>query len=167
MRNDISLDFKLLQKSHDRSAFDCGDKTLNEYLLKRSGQELRRNIAFPYMMTLKDQSQVMAYYTLSASSVQANKLPTEIAKITRYDYLPAVLIGRLALDKTLHNKGYGQYLLVDALRRISRSKDFAVSLVVVQAKDQKSEDFYKHFGFMELDIKQRMLFIPFKSIKDL
>ena len=167
MTKEILLDFKLLQKSHDRSAFDCGDKTLNEYLLKRSGQELRRNIAFPYMMTLKDQNQVYGYYTLSASSVQANKLPSEITKITRYDYLPSVLIGRLALDKTLHGQGYGQYLLVDALRRISRSKDFAVTLVIVEAKHQKVEDFYKHFGFIKLDNKQRLLFIPFKSIEGL
>lgn len=167
MTEAVSLDFNLLQKTHDRSAFDCGDDSLNEYLLKRSGQELRRNIAFPYMMTLKGQNQVCGYYTLSASSVQANKLPPEIAKITRYDYLPSVLIGRLALDKNLQGKGYGQYLLIDALRRISRSRDFAVTLILVEAKDQKAEDFYEHFGFMNLDSEQRTLFIPFKSIKDL
>jgi len=167
MTNDKSLEFKLLEKQHDRSGFDCGDKTFNEYLLKRSGQELRRNIAFPYVMTLEGENLVRGYYTLSASSVQANMLPSEIEKITRYDYLPSVLIGRLALDKTLHGKGYGQYLLIDALRRISRSKDFAVTLIVVEAKDQKSENFYKHFGFIKFNNEQRMLFIPFKSIKSL
>jgi predicted GNAT family N-acyltransferase len=167
MTKEISLDIKLLDKTHDRSAFDCGDETLNDYLLKRAGQELRRNIAFPYAMTLKGQNEVCGYYTLSASSVQANQLPAEIAKVTRYDYLPAVLIGRLALDKALQGKGVGQLLLVDALRRVSRSKDFAVMLVIVDAKDQKSEDFYKHFGFTKLDNKHRKLFIPFKSIKDL
>jgi len=167
MTKEISLDFRLLDKTHDRSTFDCGDETLNKYLLERSGQELRRNIAFPYLMTLKDQNAVYGYYTLSASSVQANKLPAEIAKVTRYDYLPAVLIGRLALDKTYHGKGYGQYLLIDALRRISRSKDFAVTLIVVEAKNQKAEDFYKHFGFISFENKKRTLFIPFKSVKDL
>ena len=165
MTKDISLEFRLLAKQHDRSGFDCGDKTLNEYLLKRSGQELRRNIAFPYVMTFEGENQIRGYYTLSASSVQANKLPPEITKITRYDYLPAVLIGRLALDKTLHGQGYGQYLLIDALRRISRSIDFAVTLVIVEAKDKKSEDFYKHFGFIKLSNEQKLLFIPFKSIK--
>ena len=167
MTKQISLDFKLLDKTHDRSAFDCGDKTLNKYLLERSGQELRRNIAFPYLMTLKGQNKVCGYYTLSASSVQANKLPSEITKVTRYDYLPAVLIGRLALDKTYHGKGYGQYLLIDALRRISRSKDFAVTLIVVEAKNQKAEDFYKHFGFISFENEKRTLFIPFKSIKNI
>lgn len=167
MTNEVSLDFKLLQKSHDRSSFDCGDKALNDYLRTRSGQELRRNIAFPYMMTLKNEKQVRGYYTLSASSVQANKLPSELAKITRYDYLPSVLIGRLALDKSLQGKGYGQYLLIDALRRISRSKDFAVSMVIVEAKNQKAEEFYKHFGFIQLAAEQRTLFLPFKSIKGL
>ena len=166
MTKDISLEFRLLEKQHDRSGFDCGDKTLNEYLLKRSGQELQRNIAFPYVMTFEGENQIRGYYTLSASSVQANKLPSEITKITRYDYLPAVLIGRLALHKTLHGQGYDQYLLIEALRRITRSKDFAVTLVLVEAKDKKSEDFYKHFGFIKLNSEQRMLFIPFKSIKD-
>lgn len=75
MTEAVSLDFNLLQKTHDRSVFDCGEESLNEYILKRSGQELRRNIAFPYIMTLKEQNQVCGYYTLSASSVQANQLP--------------------------------------------------------------------------------------------
>lgn len=167
MTKGISLDFKLLDKTHDRSAFDCGDETLNKYLLERSGQELRRNIAFPYLMTLKDQNKVCGYYTLSAASVQANKLPAEITKVTRYDYLPAVLIGRLALDKAYQGKGYGQYLLIDALRRIARSRDFAITLIVVDAKSQKAENFYKHFGFISFESEKRALFIPFKSIKDI
>ena len=78
-----------------------------------------------------------------------------------------MLIGRLALDKTLQGKSYGRYLLIDALRRISRSRDFAVTLILVEAKDQKAEDFYKHYGFKSLDSEQKTLFIPFKTIKDL
>lgn len=157
--------FELLTKAHNRSQFDCGVKTLNEYLKTRSGQELKRNISFPYIMTFEDESQVRGFYTLSASSVLLNDLPPELAKVTRYDFVPAVLIGRLALDKSLHGKGYGQNLLIDALRRISRSKDFAVMLVIVEAKDQQAVNFYTNYGFEHLEDSKRRMYIPFKTIE--
>lgn len=157
--------FELLTKNHTRSQFDCGVKPLNEYLKTRSGQELKRNISFPYMMTFEGENQVRGFYTLSASSVLLNDLPPKLAKVTRYDFVPAVLIGRLALDKSLRGQGYGQILLVDALRRISRSKDFAVMLVIVEAKDQEAVNFYTRFGFENLEDDNKRMFIPFKTIE--
>jgi len=159
--------FELLTKTHDRSQFDCGIKSLNEYLKTRAGQELKRNIAFPYIMTFENEPLVRGFYTLSASSVLLNDLPPELAKITPYGFVPAVLIGRLALDKSLHGKGYGQIILIDALRRISRSKDFAVMLVIVEAKDQKAVNFYTHFGFKHLKDSERRMYIPFKTIEEI
>ena len=161
------LVFELLNKQHDRSVFDCGVSVLNDYLKIRSGQELRRHLAFPYIMAFEETAQVKGYYTLSASSILLKNLPPELAKVTRYDFVPAVLIGRLALDRTLRGQGYGQLLLVDALRRIARSKDFAVMLVIVEAKDQPASDFYARFGFKKLGDTSSKMFLPFKTIAKL
>ena len=162
-----SLVFEVLNKGHDRTKFDCGVEPLDQYLIKRAGQEQRRNVAFSYVMTMKGSDSVKGYYTLSASSVLVDKLPQELAKVTRYEFVPAVLIGRLALDKSLHKKGYSSMLLVDALRRVGRSKDFAVMLVIVDAKNKEAEAFYKKYGFMPLGDENNRLYIPYKTIASL
>lgn len=159
--------FKILEKSHNREPFDCGSLPLNNYLKTRSGQELRKNIAFPYVMTFVGKSQVMGYYTLSATSVSISDLPANLSKLTQYKSVPAVLIGRLAVDKSLQGGGYGKLLLLNALRRIASSKVFAVMLVIVDPKDQKAVNFYKHYGFLPLGSKEGQMFLPYKTIKDL
>jgi GNAT superfamily N-acetyltransferase len=162
-----SLIFDVLNKFHDHSDFSCGIEALDVYLKCRAGQEFRRHVAFPYVMTFKGEVQVRGFYTLSAYSVPFESLPSKLAKLTRYDRIPSLLIGRLALDEDLHGQGYSQLLLMDALRRIARSKDFAVMLVIVDSKDQQAADFYAHFGFMPLNNDSKRLFLPFKTIAKL
>ncbi len=161
------LVFELLDKSHNRSSFCCGKQPLDDYLKTRSRQELRHNIAFPYVMTLEDENRVLGYYTLSATSVPLDSLPKNIAKVTRYDVVPGVLIGRLAIDKNLQGQGVGKLLLVDALRRIGRSPDFAILVVVVDPKDKDAAHFYKQFGFASLAGAGDRMFLPFKTIKNI
>jgi len=161
------LTFELLNKSHDRSSFNCGVQSLDIYLATRSGQEQRQNIAFPYVMTLGDESRVLGYYTLSATSVPLDSLPKAIKKVTHYDVVPGVLIGRLAIDKSLQGQGVGKLLLIDALRRIGRSSDFAILVVVVDPKDQDAVQFYQKFGFVSLSGAGDRMFLPFKTIKNI
>ena len=163
--NQKAVVFELLNKSHNRTLFDCGSLPLNDYLKTRSGQELRRNISFPYILRFEEETQVMGYYTLSATGVSVSELPEKYAKLTRYKIVPAVLIGRLALDKSVKGLGYGRFLLVDALRRIIQSKDFAIMIVVVDPKDQSAIRFYQKFGFMFLGEENKRMYLPYKSIE--
>jgi len=156
--------FELLNKSHNRKLFDCGISPLNDYLKTRSGQELRRNISFPYILRFEKETQVMGYYTLSATAISVSELPKKYSKLTHYQIVPAVLIRRLALDKSLQGLGYGQFLLVDALRRIFQSKDFAIMMVVVDPKDQSAINFYQKFGFMFLGGEEDRMYLPYQTI---
>lgn len=166
MVNDRAI-IELLTKSHDRSQFSCGFQALDTYLKLRAGQEQRNNIAFPYVLRLDENPKVLGYYTLSAAAVPLNELPLKLAKLTRYDLAPAVMLGRLAIDRSLQGQGYGALLLIDALRRIARSGDVAVLVVIVDPKDQTAADFYAKFGFAALEGQGRRMFVPFKTIKDL
>lgn len=168
MTSKPSLLFERLNKSHQRQSFDCGVDVLNTYLKTRSNQDHRNNVAFSYVMTFDSEKQVRGFYTLSAASVLLDDLPAELAKRTRYELVPAVLIGRLAVDTGLRGQGYGQLVLIDALRRIARASDFAVMAVIVDAKDDDAKSFYTRFGFLPLEGKKgNRLFIPFESIKNL
>jgi GNAT superfamily N-acetyltransferase len=85
-------------------------------------------MAAPFVLVLPDET-IAGYYTLSSTSVQLPELPAQIVrKLPRYPLVPATLLGRLAVDRRQQGKGYGRFLLADALYRASRSEvaSFAV-----------------------------------------
>ena len=168
MSNDASSPFiiRLLdRKRHNRAEFNSGSDPLDIYLKTRAGQEQRNNVAFPYVLTKDDR--ILGYYTLSATSVLTNALPQGLSRKIGYELAPAVLIGRLAVDQSQQGEGLGRILLVDALRRIVRSGDFAVTAIVVDPKDEKATYFYAHHGFEPLENEGHRMFISFNKIKNL
>jgi predicted N-acetyltransferase YhbS len=64
------------------------------------------------------------------------------------DVIPAILLARLALDRSHQGQGIGAELLWDALRRaVVANRQAAARLVVVDAIDGHAASFYDHFGF--------------------
>lgn len=159
--------FERLTKQHDRATFSCGADALDDYLKRRAGQEQRRGVSFPYVLRREDDPTVLAYYTLSATSVSLTDLPPALAKQLGYPVAPAALIGRLAVDHSLQGQGIGKLVLVDALRRLAATEGMAIMLVVVDPKDDAAERFYARLGFERLASDDRRMFIPFKTIKNL
>ena len=54
---------------------------------------------------------------------------------------------------------HGRALLADALTRVVRSEIAAYALMV-DAKDEKAADFYRHHGFLETATSPLTLFLP-------
>ena len=65
----------------------------------------------------EDNKQVVAYYTLAAHQVASEVLPHRLARGGPRQ-VPAVLIGKLAIDASLQGQGLGASLLADAAQRI-------------------------------------------------
>lgn len=112
---------------------------------------------------------LIGYYTLSAASIQSAGLPEAmLRRLPRYDTLPAVLLGRLAVDVRYRGRGFGEILLLDALHRaLAQSGQITAMAVVVDAKDDAAGHFYEHFGFQPLTNDARRLFLPMASIAKL
>jgi predicted GNAT family N-acyltransferase len=92
--------------------------------------------------------EVVAYYTLAAHQVSKDDLPRQLARGGPRQ-IPAVLVGKLALDQKLQGNGFGASLLVDALQRLLQATEVvAARLVVVDAIDDRATKFYEHFGFV-------------------
>ena len=159
----------LLGKSHERAAFSCGSAALDRYLKQQASQDAEKSVAAPFVLTAPPALQVLGYYTLSASLVNTSDLPDTLAKkLPRYPQLPVTLLGRLAVDQSMKRKGVGQYLLLDALRRcLGAAANIAAMAVLVDAKDDAAEAFYRHFSFLPLQQQPRRLFLPMKAIAGL
>ena len=123
-----------LGPGHDRSSFASGIEPLDRYFRTQASQDARKHIAAPFVLVLPDGT-VAGYYTLSSTAVKLSELPAEAARrLPRYPLVPATLLGRLAVDKRLQGRGYGRFLLADALFRALRS-EIASFAVIVEAKD--------------------------------
>ncbi|TWB21200.1 acetyltransferase (GNAT) family protein [Nitrospirillum amazonense] len=158
-----SLRVDVLGPQHDRRFFASGVDALDRYFQTHIGQDARKNIAAPFVLVLPDGT-VAGYYTLSATSLQLAALPAETArKLPRYPLVPATLLGRLAVDKRYHGRGYGGYLLADAMRRCVRS-EIASFALLVDAYDDNARRFYERMSFLTLPDTLRKLFRPLADI---
>ncbi len=157
-----------LETRHDRSRFDCGQPPLNEWLKDRAGQFDRRDLSRTFVATRPDEATVLGYYAVSTHRVIYDVLPSTDAKgLPRLD-IPVVLIGRLAIDQSVHGQGLGALLLVDALRRSKQiSEQGGIRAVEVDALDNTARNFYLKFGFRPLLDDPRHLFLPMQEIRKL
>ena len=158
-----------LTKRHQRSGFECGSEALDRYLQQQASQDAEKRVTAPFVLVEPPGSQVFAYYTLSASVVNSDALPAELArKLPRYPQLPVTLLGRLAVDRSRKGLGMGEFLLMDALHRsLSAATEIAAMAVLVDAKDASAEAFYRRFGFVPLQQRPARLYLPMKTVATL
>ena len=158
-----------LGKKHDRVVFSCGIDSLDTYLQKRASQETKKKIATTFVMVTGLTSAVIGYYTLSATSFLLTDLPDETArKLPKYPNVPATLLGRLAIDSHYQRRGYGELLIIDALRRaLQATTEVASYAVVVDAINECARSFYEQYEFCAFTDRKLRLFLPMKTIADL
>ncbi len=153
----------LLDAAHDRAAFNSDSAPLNRYLREQVTQDVRRRVAACFV-ALADGQRIAGYYTLASASLLLADLPASTSKkLPRYPTVPAVRMGRLAIDQAFKGQGLGGALLADALDRAARAEIAAYALMV-DAKDESAADFYRHHGFIALPDSPRTLFLPLATV---
>ncbi len=155
---------ELLGSQHERAAFFCGSDPLDSYFQQKVNQDVRRRITACFVAVSKSE-QIAGFYTLASASIVLTDLPTAIGKkLPRYPAVPAVRMGRLAVDQNFKGKGLGAALLADALARACNAEIAAFALVV-DAKDQVAATFYAHHGFIAFEAEPMSLFLPLSVVK--
>jgi ribosomal protein S18 acetylase RimI-like enzyme len=150
--------------THDRNQFNSGTPALDRYLREQASQDIRRRVSACFV-ALADESRIAGYYTLASSSVPLDGLSEEQRrKLPRYGLVPAIRMGRLAVDVAFKGHGLGGALLVNAMRRAASAEIPAVVLVV-DAKDEPAAAFYRHHGFTPLMESSLALYLPLASVR--
>jgi GNAT superfamily N-acetyltransferase len=149
---------------HDRSAFDCGRDELNDWLRTKTSPAHRLGSTRVYVFHEGD-GIVRGYYTLSAGSLVRNEVPQQISK-GQPPQIPAILIGRFAVDLSMQGRGLGRQLLRDALERAAKiSETLGIACVIVDAKDDKSRAFYERVGFFRVTPNGYRLVLPMTEVQ--
>ena len=132
----------------------------------RKSYSLKKKIIITVFIGNWNETTILGFYSLSASSINAADLPPDLAKKPpRYPHLPVTLLGRLAIDQSSKGQGLGQCLLLDALyRSVQAAAAIAAMAVVVDARDAAAAAFYERYGFMTLSASEGRMFLPMKTV---
>ena len=151
-----------LAADHDLSRFDCGEPALDEWLKSRA---LKNESRFSRTYVVCEDNRVVAYYCVSAASVERARAPGKIRR-NAPDAIPVSVIGRLAVSREHSGKGVGADMLSDALRRVvAASQIIGIAVVLVHAKDEAAKRFYLSCAeFIEYPADSRVLFLPVETV---
>jgi len=151
---------EVLANSHNRQGFYCGVEALDRYFLQQVTQDVRRRATACYVAVETDTGRIAGYYTLAAGGIPLKDMPEDIIKrLPRYPSVPVARLGRLAIGSGFQGQKLGAGLLWDALLRSARS-EVAVFALVVDAKDDTAENFYRHHGFVGFGSLHHQLIFP-------
>lgn len=136
-----------IEPTDNTSGFDSGGGSLDHYLTERAIANHTSGSARCYVCVDSEGNRVVGYYTLSAVAVEHASLPGR-ARRNAPNPLPAVLMGRLAVDRKTQGSGLGRLLVRDAiLSTLAAADRIGVRLLIVHALHDDAAAFYATLGF--------------------
>ena len=154
---------EVLAATHARTGVTSGVEALDRYFRTQVTQDVRRRVTACYVVVEVATGTVAGYYTLAAGGIPLTEVPEPLAKrLLRYPTVPVARLGRLAVAQAYRGRKLGGTLLWDALQRAVLSEVMVFALVV-DAKDERAEAFYRHHGFVVFGSLPGQLVLPLTS----
>lgn len=137
-----------LAREHVLGGFDCGEASLDTWLEQHARAAAGASSARTYVVTDSDQDRVVGYHALTVASIEHKQATGRASKGMPRHPIPAVLLARLAVDRSVQGRGLGAFLMRDAMHRaLAVSEEAGVRLLLVHAMSESAARFYSHFGF--------------------
>jgi GNAT superfamily N-acetyltransferase len=137
-------------RRHDRDRFVSGELVLNEWLRRYAGQNRRRDTAATWVIA-DARDVVVAYASVSMTGVDRSAAPGVVAKGAP-DPVPALLLGRLAVDHRYAGLGIGTALAFHVLATaVELNEKAACRAVVVTAPSPTARTWWERLGFHPFD----------------
>ena len=177
--NSEEISILLLTEDYPIKPFDCEDEDLNDFLFNEAVSYQKELLATTFVM--ENDKQTLGYYSLLNDSLQLKEemftSKSQFRKFLRelipypkrhLKTIPALKIGRLAIDKTFKGKGLGSVIMANIISRcIKMNEEQACRLITVDAYKQ-AVPFYQKMGFKFLiegdkDDTTRLMFLDLTS----
>lgn len=135
---------------HDRTAFDSGEGTLDDWLRRYAGQNRRRDTAATWVVADSGDT-IVAYATVAMTAIDRSTAQAIVAHQAP-DPVPALLIGRLAVDRRHTCQGIGTALAAHILATaVELNQMAACRAVVVSALHVEACRWWERLGFRPLE----------------
>ncbi len=177
--NSEEISILLLTEDYPIKPFDCEDEDLNDFLFNEAVSYPKELLATTFVM--ENDKQTLGYYSLLNDSLQLKEemftSKSQFRKFLRelmpypkrhLKTIPALKIGRLAIDKTFKGKGLGSVIMANIISKcIKMNQEQACRLITVDAYKQ-AVPFYQKMGFKFLiegdkDDTTRLMFLDLTS----
>lgn len=137
-----------LEAWHRAEGFQCGVRSLDEWVRKHALQSHRSGGARVFVTTETDPD-VVGYYALAAGAVTPRAAPARLVRgLAVNQPVPVVLLGRLAVDARHQGQHLGRSLLLDAMTRVLQAGErIGVRALLVHAIDETARGWYAQLGF--------------------
>jgi len=136
----------LLDATHPVDGFCCGKQALDEWIVKRANSNQRSGSSRTWI-TMDEDGAVAGYYASATSSILRSDATSRAGR-NQPEQIPAILLGRLAVDQKHRDEHLGSALLKHfILKGIEVSQIVGVRLLLVHAMDDEAHNFYLHHDF--------------------
>ena len=151
-----------LAATHRLDDFECGEAELDDWLQRRALVNQLGGASRTFVVADADNI-VRGYYALAAGAI-SHELALGKVKRNMPDPVPAIILGRLAVDQLAQGLGLGGDLLMDAVRRVvGISEQAGVRTILVHALHEQAQRFYEHFGFERSPLQPLVLMLRLGS----
>jgi len=134
-----------LADHHQLDRFNCGVSSLDLWLQRRARANQASDASRTYVVC--DGNRVVAYYALASGSIAVEDAPGRFRR-NMPQPIPAVILGRLAVDTSLHGQGIGRALFRDAATRVlNAASTIGIRGIVVHAISEEARRYYLALGF--------------------
>jgi len=133
-----------LTDAHHIAAFDCGEPSINQFLLKRALKNQFNN--FGKAIVTCEGNRVVGYYIISMAKIHHIDAIRRI-KQNAPDPVPMCLMGRLGVDSDYQGRGIGDALVKDFfLRGLALSGGIGMKGFLVHALNEEAQAFWIKWG---------------------
>lgn len=144
---------EIINSEHDLQKFDCGNENLNNFLKENALLQLEQKYNVTYLIIKNEK--ILGYFSLMADSFKTknNKQIT-----TKYDFCPAVKIGRLAIDKEFEGRRLGTNILDDITNIVLNYSEYIGIMFITLDAYYTAYPFYlkNAFKFKDVNILEKI-----------
>ncbi len=139
-----------ISAAHETSDFDRGSESQTTWLRRYALQADRSDSTRVWVVTRRVSPQVVAYYALSAGSVEQASAPSRVRKAMPRYPVPVIILTRLGVDRSVQGLGIGSALVKDMLLRVKgAAATIGARALLVHCESEDAKGFYLHIAEFE------------------
>jgi GNAT superfamily N-acetyltransferase len=147
----VDVHVRKLDAGDVTESFDCGDAAMNEYLQRYARKNQGQLYGVTYVCISPGAPEILGFYTIANTTIPRAGIPLELLKVLpKYQDIPAVLLGRLGVDRRAQGKKIGELLLSHCLEVCLHMTTICGARYVITDAYRAAVMFYRKYGFREI-----------------